>query len=128
MRSRSSTNRTIEGAAHETKWNELFAAYKAAHPELASDYERRFAGKLPAGLEEEPSVVLAERSGQGYASVSEIALNAVASALPEIVGGSADLTPSNLTKLTMSGDFQKNTPIGRYIRFGVREARYGRDL
>ncbi|KAJ0392720.1 hypothetical protein P43SY_011975 [Pythium insidiosum] len=114
-------DRTIEGAAHESKWNELFAAYKAAHPELAGDYERRFAGKLPADWKKNLPSFSPSDPAKATRQFSEIALNAVASALPEIVGGSADLTPSNLTKLTMSGDFQKNTPIGRYIRFGVRE-------
>ena len=52
---------------------------------------------------------------------SEQCLNVLAPLLPELMGGSADLTPSNLTALTCSGDSQKDTPMGRYIRFGVRE-------
>lgn len=57
----------------------------------------------------------------GTRNRSEEVLNACAAALPEIIGGSADLTPSNLTALKCSGDFQHSTPAGRYIRFGVRE-------
>lgn len=54
---------------------------------------------------------------QATRKFSEIALNALAKAIPEVIGGSADLTPSNLTELKCSGDFQKNTPAGRYIRY-----------
>lgn len=114
-------DKTASGAELESKWDAAFAAYKAAYPELAAEYERRFAGKLPADWKKNFPVYTPKDKALATRQFSEIALNATAAALPEIVGGSADLTPSNLTKLTMSGDFQKDTPIGRYIRFGVRE-------
>ncbi|TMW57253.1 hypothetical protein Poli38472_003178 [Pythium oligandrum] len=114
-------DKTSSGAELEQKWNELFAQYAAQHPELAAEYERRFAGKLPVDWKKNLPKFTPSDPAKATRQFSEIVLNACASALPEIVGGSADLTPSNLTKLTMSGDFQKDTPIGRYIRYGVRE-------
>jgi transketolase len=114
-------DKTASGAELEKKWSELFAKYKTAHPDLAKEYERRFAGKLPADWKKNLPKYTPNDKAMATRQFSEAVLNACAAALPEIVGGSADLTPSNLTKLTMSGDYQKNTPIGRYIRFGVRE-------
>lgn len=114
-------DKTVSGADVEAKWNALFAQYKAAYPQLASEYERRFAGALPADWKKNLPTFTPQDPAKATRQFSELVLNAVAAALPEIVGGSADLTPSNLTKLTMSGDFQKDTPLGRYIRFGVRE-------
>lgn len=114
-------DKTVSGAELEANWNALFAKYAEAHPELASEYTRRFEGRLPADWKKNlPKYTPADKA-LATRQFSEIVLNAVASALPEVVGGSADLTPSNLTKLTMSGDFQKDTPVGRYIRYGVRE-------
>jgi transketolase len=114
-------DKTASGAELESKWTAAFTAYAAAHPELAAEYTRRFEGKLPADWKKNFPVYTPQDKALATRQFSEIALNAAAAALPEIVGGSADLTPSNLTKLTMSGDFQKDTPIGRYIRYGVRE-------
>lgn len=114
-------DKTTSGAELEEKWNALFAQYKAAHPELAAEYVRRQEGKLPADWKKNLPKFTPADKGLATRQHSEVVLNACAAALPEMVGGSADLTPSNLTKLTMSGDFQKDTPIGRYIRFGVRE-------
>lgn len=114
-------DKTASGAELESKWAAAFTAYAAAHPELAAEYTRRFEGKLPADWKKNFPVYTPQDKALATRQFSEIALNAAAAALPEIVGGSADLTPSNLTKLTMSGDFQKDTPIGRYIRYGVRE-------
>lgn len=114
-------DRTEAGAELEAKWTEAFEKYQAAYPELAAEYVRRFEGKLPADWKAKFPVYTPKDKALATRQLSEIALNVTAAALPEVIGGSADLTPSNLTKLTMSGDFQKDTPIGRYIRFGVRE-------
>lgn len=114
-------DKTVSGAELEAKWTSLFEAYAKEYPELASEYTRRFEGRLPADWKKDLPVYTPADKALATRQFSEIALNAVATALPEVVGGSADLTPSNLTKLTMSGDFQKDTPIGRYIRYGVRE-------
>jgi transketolase len=80
-------------------------------------------GELPVGWKDQLPRFPVEEETKAIAtrSHSEIVLNAVAAILPETIGGSADLTPSNLTNLKCSGDFQRDTPAGRYIRFGVRE-------
>lgn len=101
-----------------TEWEVLFQEYKDKFPDKADEIERRFRNEMPSGFEDKlPSEVkdLATRQH------SNLCLNAIAPDLPELIGGSADLTPSNLTALKCSGDFQKDTPSGRYIRFGVRE-------
>jgi len=99
-------------------WNNMYAKYKAVNPTQAAELERRFASELPSGvLDKLPSVAEANASRKH----SNKCLNAVAADLPELIGGSADLTPSNLTNLSCSTDFQKSTPTGRYLRFGVRE-------
>ncbi|CAI5727679.1 hypothetical protein KXD40_005660 [Peronospora effusa] len=114
-------DKTLSGAEHENKWNELFAKYTEAYPKEAAEFTRRMEGKLPVDWKNNMPKYTTADATKATRQYSEIALNAVATALPELVGGSADLTPSNLTHLSMSGDFQKDTPIGRYIRFGVRE-------
>ncbi|RQM23806.1 hypothetical protein B5M09_009107 [Aphanomyces astaci] len=109
------------GAAAEAAWNAKFQAYAAAFPADAAEYTRRFTGGLPANWKDAfPRFTPADK-GLATRQFSEKALNAAATVFPELVGGSADLTPSNLTHLTMTGDFQKDTPVGRYLRFGVRE-------
>lgn len=114
-------DKTATGAELEQQWNSMFEKYKSQHPELAAEYVRRFEGKLPVDWKERLPKYSPEDKAMATRQFSEAALNACAGALPEMIGGSADLTPSNLTKLTMSGDFQKDTPLGRYIRYGVRE-------
>ncbi|CAK4609795.1 hypothetical protein AeMF1_021366 [Aphanomyces euteiches] len=109
------------GSAKEAEWNAKFEAYAAAYPAEAAEHVRRFKGELPANWKAAFPRFTPEDKGLATRQFSEKALNAAASVLPELVGGSADLTPSNLTHLTMTGDFQKDTPIGRYLRFGVRE-------
>nr|CCA14012.1 transketolase putative [Albugo laibachii Nc14] len=114
-------DKSLEGEELESKWNDLFNQYKAEFPELAHEYLRRFERKLPVDWKKHLPSFTSKDKAMATRQVSEIVLNACATALPELMGGSADLTPSNLTKLAMSGDFQKDTPLGRYIRFGVRE-------
>ena len=109
------------GAEWESQWNTLFAQYAAKYPDLAAEYTRRFNGTLPDGWKDALPRYTPEDKPRATRQFSEICLNAAAGVIPELLGGSADLTPSNLTKLTMSGDFQKDTPEGRYFRFGVRE-------
>lgn len=104
-------------------WQQNFNKYSAKYPELAADFVRRMEGDLPANWANcLPTYDAAtEKKAAATRNRSEEVLNAVGTALDEIVGGSADLTPSNLTYLKASSDFQSNTPQGRYIRFGVRE-------
>jgi transketolase len=109
-------------AAHaESEWSALFTAYAAAFPAEAAEIQRRFAGQLP----ENWSAVLPRYKPEDKAlatrQLSEIVLNAVAPVVPEFVGGSADLTPSTLTWLKCSHDFQADKHNGRYFHFGVRE-------
>ena len=117
------------GAQREADWNARFAAYRAAHPELAAEFERRMAGQLPAGFAQTAvdAVIAAHTKAETVASrkASQIALEAFTQALPELLGGSADLTGSNLTNTSSTPALrfaQDGTPNGgRHINYGVRE-------
>ena len=112
------------GRANEADWNARFAAYERAHPEAAGEFRRRIAGELP---QDWPSIVagLVAKSAERAESVasrkaSQLALEALAAHLPELLGGSADLTGSNLT--TWSGSRAVSAAEeGNYIYYGVRE-------
>ncbi len=123
------------GLAAEAQWDATFAAYKAAHPELAAELSRRLAGTLPANFDQLvfDAAVAAHEKAETVASrkASQLALEAFTAALPELLGGSADLTGSNLTntkatpalRFDVSGNVVK-TPEGvggRHINYGVRE-------
>jgi transketolase len=110
----------VEGKCNE--WEKVFAAYKAANPEKAAEIERRFNNEIPqAAFDALPGFEFGKDKAQATRKYSQACIGAVAPILTELMGGSADLTPSNLTHLACSGDFQKDTPEGRYLRFGVRE-------
>lgn len=103
-------------------WEEMFASYKAANAEKAKELERRFGRKLPDCIDDSlPKFDFAKDKPLATRQYSRDCIGAIAPILPELMGGSADLTPSNLTSIACSGDFQKATPEGRYLRFGVRE-------
>ncbi|MBI9048952.1 MAG: transketolase [Anaerolineaceae bacterium] len=108
------------GAQKFAAWNKLFEAYKTKFADEATELVRMMAGTLPAGLADK---LLPYAMGEKIATraASGKALNQLAAALPELIGGSADLEPSNKTYITGAGDFQKDTPEGRNLRFGVRE-------
>ena len=114
-----------QGAAYEADWTGAFAAYNAAHPELAAEFARRMAGKLPRDWHAIADKAIAEisESGDSMATrkASLVALNAFAPALSELVGGSADLTGSNLTKHSGSTPISAEAVPGNYVWFGVRE-------
>ncbi|MBU2678275.1 MAG: transketolase [Gammaproteobacteria bacterium] len=114
-----------QGTADEAEWNSAFAAYNAEHPELAAEFARRMAGKLPQNWGEYASKAIAEIDAAGDSmatrKASLVALNAFAPVLPELVGGSADLTGSNLTKHGGSTPISGDDAAGNYIWFGVRE-------
>lgn len=119
-------SRRDAGSAAEGVWNTNFAAYSAKYPVEAAEFERRMKGELPADfvdqlLAQTPVYSPTEAKSAATRNRSEEVLNVCARLLPEIVGGSADLTPSTLTALKCSHDFQHNNPAGRYIRYGVRE-------
>lgn len=114
-----------KGAAAEAAWQKTWDAYSAAHPELAAEFERRTKGELPEGWSDfaDKAVATINEAGANMATrkASLVALNAFAPALPEMAGGSADLTGSNLTKHDGSTVISGDDASGNYIYFGVRE-------
>ncbi|MFM2062846.1 MAG: hypothetical protein RLZZ507_2516 [Cyanobacteriota bacterium] len=113
------------GAASEGEWNKTFADYKAKYPAEAAEFERFVSGKLPEGWDKVLPTYTAEDKAQPTRKHSEICLNKLAAVLPELIGGSADLTHSNLTELKGFGDFQKGQFQNRNLHFGVREHAMG---
>lgn len=110
------------GESKELAWDALIAEYTSKYPIEASEFQRRMKGELPEGWQEKlPIYTYPESKTVATRNRSEECINALASIMPELIGGSADLTHSNLTHLKCTGDFQAETPAGRYIRFGVRE-------
>ena len=113
------------GAAAEAAWNEKFAAYAAAHPELASEFKRRMAGELPADFAEKAAAYVREvaEKGETIASrkASQNTLNAFGPLLPEFLGGSADLAGSNLTLWKGCKGVSAEDASGNYMFYGVRE-------
>eukprot|EP00455_Lapot_gusevi_P057696 TRINITY_DN989_c0_g1_i2.p1 TRINITY_DN989_c0_g1~~TRINITY_DN989_c0_g1_i2.p1 ORF type:complete len:378 (+),score=175.37 TRINITY_DN989_c0_g1_i2:403-1536(+) len=99
----------------------MFQEYSAQYPELAAEFRRRFSGELPADWKSLLPQYNAQSPAKATRQLSHEVLNALAVGLPELMGGSADLTHSNLTNLKGAKDFQAASPEGRYIRFGVRE-------
>ncbi|KAL0339264.1 UNVERIFIED_CONTAM: Transketolase, chloroplastic [Sesamum angustifolium] len=110
-----------EGAAFEAEWNAKFAVYENKYPEEAAELKSIATGELPAGWEKALPTYTPESPGDATRNLSQQNLNALAKVLPGLLGGSADLASSNMTLLKMFGDFQKNTPEERNVRFGVRE-------
>ncbi len=112
------------GRAARAHWRELLAGYEKDHPDLAEQWAMAMAGRLPDGWKDRLPTFAA---GESIAtrSASGKVLNALAPVLPTLIGGSADLAPSNNTYLTGLGDFQADTPAGRNLRFGVREHAMG---
>ncbi|EOC0478379.1 transketolase [Cronobacter turicensis] len=113
-----------KGRQVEASWNEKFAAYQKAYPELAAEFNRRMGGEMPENwqqltqeyiekLQAEPAKIASRKASQN-------ALNVYGPALPELLGGSADLAPSNLTIWSGSTSL-KEDPAGNYIHYGVRE-------
>ena len=132
-----------QGTQDEAEWNTLFASYQAAHPDLAAEFLCRMAGALPKHFDQTvvDAVVAARQKAETVASrkASQLALTALTAALPELLGGSADLTGSNLTNTPSTPSFRVNAQgevvkyplteglsspddrIGRHINYGVRE-------
>ncbi|WED29368.1 transketolase [Vibrio sp. DW001] len=113
------------GAAKEATWNEKFAAYEAAYPELAAEFKRRVNGELPAEWEAKTSQIIADLQANpaniASRKASQNALEAFGEMLPEFMGGSADLAPSNLTMWSGSKSITPEDASGNYIHYGVRE-------
>ena len=118
-------NHGEEGAAAEAQWRGLFGRYRDAHPELAAEYERRLGAELPAGWAEHAERFISETQNDAKSmatrKASLHALNGYGPLLPELVGGSADLTGSNNTFWSGSKTITRDDPDGNYLFFGVRE-------
>jgi transketolase len=109
------------GAQLEAAWNQRMEAYCKAFPELGGELERRLEGELPKGWDAGIPVFPAEVKGMATRNASGKVLNSIAGRLPELIGGSADLAPSNKTWIDGSLSFQPASPEGRNLHFGVRE-------
>ncbi|MDD1609435.1 MAG: transketolase [Methylococcaceae bacterium] len=114
-----------KGAKAEAEWNEKFAAYQAAHPELAAEYERRMAGDLPASWAADADAFVAAVNAEAKTTATRLsslaAIEGFANLLPEIFGGSADLGCSNMTEWKGYKPMRANKPDANYINYGVRE-------
>jgi transketolase len=118
--------RAIEqGKQAEAEWNEAFTRYREAYPEKAALLETLWAGELPAGWVDALPTFTPADGPLATRKASGAVLNALAPALPTLIGGSADLAPSTNTLLGGYDDFQRATPAGRNLRFGVREHNMG---
>jgi len=116
------------GREYEIDWRMRLDAYKRIHPSLGIELQRRLDRQLPAGWDADLPTFPVDAKGIATRASSGKVLNALSTKLPELIGGSADLTPSNNTKFEEAGDFQKDNPSGRYLRFGVREHGMGAAL
>eukprot|EP00586_Coscinodiscus_wailesii_P005031 CAMPEP_0172486126 /NCGR_PEP_ID=MMETSP1066-20121228/14550_1 /TAXON_ID=671091 /ORGANISM="Coscinodiscus wailesii, Strain CCMP2513" /LENGTH=672 /DNA_ID=CAMNT_0013251873 /DNA_START=296 /DNA_END=2314 /DNA_ORIENTATION=+ len=121
-------SKVTKAADAHTEWKIMYQKYESKHPDKAKELKERFSHTLPADADTSgglfshfPSFKHGVDKDLATRKMSSNTLNALAPHLPSLMGGSADLTPSNLTSLTCSDDFQKDTPDSRYIRFGVRE-------
>ncbi|NVK10378.1 MAG: transketolase [Gammaproteobacteria bacterium] len=114
-----------KGESEEDEWNDRFADYEEAYPELAAEFRRRMAGDLPENFEEFAAGFIAtsqtEMQKVATRKASQICLNSLGPVLPEMVGGSADLAGSNLTMWDQSKPVTGDDASGNYLYYGVRE-------
>jgi len=113
------------GHKHEQEWNDLYARYKAAYPAEAADLDGRLAGKLPDGWQDGIPAFMPGDKPMATRAASGQVLNGIAGKVPMLVGGSADLTPSNNTAIKGRADFEAASLEGTYFRFGIREHAMG---
>lgn len=113
------------GKEYENDWNEIAESYKKVNPEKTKEFFRRMSGKLPNDWDEGLPVFDADDKGMASRVASGKVINALAEKIPDMIGGSADLTPSNNTWINGDKDFQAGQEDGRYLRFGVREHAMG---
>ena len=109
------------GQELERKWEELMGRYREAHPDIAAELDQRLSGKLPEGWQEAIPKFDPKDKPIATRAASGKVLNAIVPRLPQLVGGSADLTPSNNTAIEGRTDFEAANSEGLYLRFGVRE-------
>ncbi|CAL5035072.1 unnamed protein product [Urochloa decumbens] len=110
-----------EGASLEAEWNAKFAEYENKYHQEAAELKSIVSGELPSGWDNALPTYTPESSPDATRNLSQHCLNSLAKVIPGFLGGSADLASSNMTLLKMFGDFQRDTPEERNIRFGVRE-------
>jgi transketolase len=113
------------GKRLESEWETRMQRYRQAYPDLAAELERRLAGRLPKGWDNNLPAFPVDTKGLATRAASGKVINVLAGRLPELIGGSADLTGSNKTWIDGSPAFQKDTPTGRNFHFGVREHAMG---
>ncbi|MBL1211196.1 transketolase [Geminocystis sp. GBBB08] len=114
-----------KGASLEAEWNQTLATYKTKYPTEATEFEAIISGVLPENWADVLPPYTPEDKPLASRKHSENCLNAISTVLPQLIGGSADLTHSNLTQLKVSGDFQKGAYENRNVHFGVREHAMG---
>ncbi|MFA5317071.1 MAG: transketolase [Dehalococcoidales bacterium] len=114
------------GQQAQQEWQAKLADYRRQQPELARDFERELSGELPAGWDSELERVFArDEKPMATREASGRVMNAIARKVPTLIGGSADLSPSNKTTLADTGDFSASDYRGRNLHFGVREHAMG---
>ncbi len=113
------------GRQVEAQWREIFERYRAVYSDEAALLETLWTGKLPEGWEDALPTFAPADGPLATRKASGAVLNALAPVLPTLIGGSADLAPSNVTLLRGFADFQRESPAGRNLRFGVREHAMG---
>jgi transketolase len=113
------------GAHAEKMWRQHLKAYQAEYTQLETELERRLMGELPENWDTDLPTFPADPKGMATRAASGKVINILAPRIPELMGGSADLTPSNNTWINNVPDFQKQTPEGRNFHFGVREHAMG---
>jgi transketolase len=122
---RAAWDRRDKGARAEQEWNTRFAAYTLEFPALAAELGRRMEGELPAGVADLVNAHIARTQAEGKALAtrqsSQAVLNVLGPSMPELLGGSADLTPSNGTWRKDSVSLTADSPSGNYLHYGVRE-------
>ena len=114
-----------KGAEREAAWNDKYAKYKSAHPEMAAEFERRTTRQLPADFHTQADAYVRKLQADGPSvasrKASQMALDAFGPLLPELIGGSADLAPSNLTIWKGSKTLNDGAAKANYVHYGVRE-------
>ena len=118
-------NATEAGQQRQAQWRQLFDRYAQQHPQAAAEFSRRMRGELPADFAAQADAFIAQVQAEGPTiasrKASQNAIGAFAPLLPEIIGGSADLAPSNLTQWKASKSVTQADPNANYIHYGVRE-------
>jgi transketolase len=109
------------GAQRQAEWQQTFERYRAEHPDLAAQWETMWSGQPPQGWDAKMPSFDPDPNGVATRAASGKVIDAIVNTLPQLLGGSADLTPSNNTRPKDAADIEAESFLGRYVRFGVRE-------